>query len=61
MNRGILYKELKILKKKDFFSDPVIKTLHFQCKGHGLSSLVRELRSHMSWDARRVVSTNQFT
>ena len=49
MNRGILYKELKILKKKDFFSDPVIKTLHFQCKGHGLSSLVRELRSHMSW------------
>ena len=37
-------------ESRDFFSDPVIKTLHFQCKGHGLSSLVRELRSHMSRD-----------
>ena len=29
-------KEFKTLRKEDLFGDPVIKTLHFQCKGHGL-------------------------
>ena len=27
-------KEFKTLRKEDLFGDPVIKTLHFQLKGH---------------------------
>ena len=30
----------------DSAGDPVVKTLHFQCRGCRFDSLVRELRSH---------------
>ena len=45
---------LTLKKKKKFCGDfpgsPVVKTLFFQCRGHGfLWSLVGELRSHMPY------------
>ena len=35
------------VKHRDFPGSPVVKTLHFQCKGHGFDPFFGELRSHM--------------
>ena len=32
---------------REFPGSPVIKTLHFHCRGHGVQSLVSELRPHL--------------
>ena len=34
---------------RDFCGGAVVKTLHFQCRGHRVHSLVGELRSHLAW------------
>ena len=46
---------------RDFHGGPVVKTPHFQCKGHGFKPLSRELRSHMPpwYDKKRKKKINQ--
>ena len=41
---------------KDFPAGPVVKTLSFQCRGHG--PLVRELRSCMLHSATKIIEKN---
>ena len=40
---------------RDFPGSPVVKTQHFQYKGHWVQSLMRELRSHMPCSAAKKV------
>ena len=35
------------MNRGDVPGGPVVKTLHLHCRGQGVRSLVRELRSHM--------------
>ena len=40
---------------RDFPGSPVVKTQHFQYKGHWVQSLMRKLRSHMPCSAAKKV------
>ena len=37
----------RVRRAGGFPGGPVVKTLHFHCRGHGSNPLVGELRSHM--------------
>ena len=53
MNADILHQagedcgKRRVRRAGDFPGGPVVKTLHFHCRGHGSNPLVGELRSHM--------------
>ena len=42
---------------RDFHGGAVVKTLHFQCRGHRVHSLVGELRSHLAWLEKKNTKT----
>ena len=44
---------------RDFTGSPVVKTRHFQYKGHWVQSCIRELRSHMPCSLAKKVSLKE--
>ena len=44
---------------RDFTGSPVVKTQHFQYKGHWVQSCIRELRSHMPCSLAKKVSLKE--
>ena len=50
---------LEINYRRDFPGGPVVKTLHFQCRGCGFHPWSGKLRSHMPHDTAKRKEENQ--